>query len=216
MAWLGADPGGANAFGVALLYPDGKFESAVVSCADDAMKWLCRKAVTILAAGIDAPLWWSSGPSGDRAADQYLRTTFKISGGTVQAANSLRGAVLVQGAMLALALRQRSPELPITEAHPKALLKAKALWPKSSKSGPLWEEIRSGFKLKGPILDDEGQHKRDALLAAVAAREGSTGQWTRDLALCRDCERSSGEQDPAAVPWGPVHYWWPEAVTRRK
>jgi hypothetical protein len=211
MAWFGADPGGENAFGVALLHPDGSFESVVVSCADDAMKWLCRKAVTILAAGIDAPLWWSSGNSGDRAADQYLREQHNISGSTVQAANSLRGAVLIQGALLAMGLRKQSPNLPITEAHPKALLKA--LWPDLSKSGPPWEKIAKRFQLEGSEPDDdERKDKRDALLAVVAAREGSTGQWTRDLALC---ERLTGEQRPADVPWGPVHYWWPETVTKR-
>ncbi len=210
MAWFGADPGGANAFGVALLRADGTFESEVVSCADDAIKWLCRKAVTVLAAGIDAPLWWSSGNSGDRAADQYLRQQFKISGGTVQAANSLRGAVLIQGALLAMALRREWPELRITEAHPKALLKA--LWPNQSKSDRRWEKIAKRFRLEGPEPDDDERNdKRDALLAAVAAREGSTGAWPQDLALC---ERLKGEQDPADVPWRPVHYWWPEVVTK--
>jgi len=215
MAWFGADPGGAEAFGVALLRPDGTFESAVVSCADDATKWLSRKAVTILAAGIDAPLWWSSGNSGDRAADRYLRKRFKLSGGAVQAANSLRGAVLIQGALLAMWLRRQSPKLPITEAHPKALLKA--LWPDLSKSGPPWEKIAKCFQLEGPEPDDdERKDKRDALLAAVAAREGSAGLWKCDLALCERPKEEQDPQDPDAVPWGPVHYWWPEIVTKHE
>jgi hypothetical protein len=154
-------------------------------------------------------LWWSSGNSGDRAADRYLRNKFGISGGTVQAANSLRGALLIQGALLAMALRRQSPKLPITEAHPKALLKA--LWPDLSKSDRPWERIAKRFRLEGPEPDDdERKDRRDAILAAIAAREGTTGQWTRDLALC---ERLTGEQHPADVPWGPVHYWWPEVVT---
>ena len=215
MAWFGADPGGANAFGVALLGPDGSFESAVVSCADDATKWLSRKAVTILAAGIDAPLWWSSGNSGDRAADQFLREQFNLSGGTVQAANSLRGAVLIQGALLAMGLRRQSPNLAITEAHPKALLKA--LWPDLSKSERPWEKIAKRFRLEGPEPDDdERKDKRDALLAAVAAREGSAGLWKCDLALCERPKEEQDPQDPDAVPWGPVHYWWPEIVTKHE
>ncbi len=40
MAWFGADPGGMDKFGVALLDPDGSFESAVVSCAEEAIEWL--------------------------------------------------------------------------------------------------------------------------------------------------------------------------------
>ncbi|MGD1017596.1 MAG: DUF429 domain-containing protein [Roseiarcus sp.] len=209
MAWFGADPGGAEAFGVALLRPDGKFEGAVVSCADGAFKWLEERTDSVDAAGIDAPLWWSSGANGERQADQRLRAILtsvnaKHVGGTVQSANSLRGAVLIQGAMLATRLRDKFPKLPLTEAHPKALLKA--LWPDLSKSGPPWEKIAKRFQLEGPEPDDdERKDKRDALLAAVAAREGYQRKWSCNLAT----ERSHSEQDPASVPWGPVSYWWP-------
>jgi predicted nuclease with RNAse H fold len=217
MAWFGADPGGAEAFGVALLHSGGSFECAVVSCADEAVEWLEKMPAPVEAAGVDAPLWWSSAASGERNADRYLRNRLKSAGakdvgGTVQSTNSLRGAVLIQGALLATALRRRWPELPITEAHPKALLKAQ--WPDASKNGPPWEKIAERFRLDGrEPSDDERKDERDALLAAVAAREGSTGQWTRDLALC---ERLRGEQDPDAVPWRPVHYWWPEVVAKHE
>jgi len=212
MAWFGADPGGANAFGVALLGPDGSFESAVVSCADGAFKWLEERTDSIEAAGIDAPLWWSSGESGDRHADRAIREKLrrvnaKDIGGTVQSANSLRGAVLIQGAMLAARLRDKFPKLPLTEAHPKALLKA--LWPDLSKSGPPWEKIAKHFQLEGSEPDDDDRKdKRDALLAAVAAREGAAGGWKCDLAK----KRCAFEQDPDRVPWGPVSYWWPEEL----
>ena len=147
MAWFGADPGGANAFGVALLRSDGSFESAVVSCADEAIDWLRKAPAEIEAAGIDAPMWWSSGKSGDREADRCIRKMFGKSSATVQTANSLRGAVLVQGVLLAMRLRAGSPELPITEAHPKALLKA--LWPQRSTSAALRSEIAARFGLDG-------------------------------------------------------------------
>jgi hypothetical protein len=212
MAWFGADPGGANAFGVALLHSDGSFESAVVSCADEAIDRLRKSGASIEGAGIDAPLWWSSRANGERRADHRLRAALtKLGaehvGGTVQSANSLRGAALIQGAMLATRLRDRFPKLPLTEAHPKALLKA--LWPDLSKSGPPWEKIAKRFQLEGSAPDDdERKDKRDALLAAVAAREGAPGPWKCDLAK----KRFSSEQDPDRVPWGPVSYWWPEEL----
>jgi len=192
MTWFGADPGGANAFGVALLRANGSFESGVVSCADGAMKWLYERAETILAAGIDAPLWWSSGKNGERNADLSVRGRLhevgaKEVGGTVQSPNSLRGAVLIQGVLLATALRRQWRELPITEAHPKALLKE--MWPQALKGASLWDEIARCYGLGGAQLDSE--HERDALLAAVAAREGYQRKWTRDLAR----ERSQSEQD---------------------
>ncbi len=201
MAWFGADPGGANAFGVALLRPDGTFESATLSSTDEAIGWLTTRSVMIDAAGIDAPLWWSSGLGGVRKADQYLRGRLheagaKDVGGTVQSANSLRGAVLIQGVLLATALRRQWRELPITEAHPKALLKA--IWPQAPKGVSLWEEIARSYGLLGVPQESRHEHERDALLAAVAAREGYQRKWTRDLAR----ERSQSEQDPASLPWG--------------
>jgi predicted nuclease with RNAse H fold len=197
-------PRGAKAFGVAVLRDDGTYETNTVSFADEAAQWLGERGHEVVGAGIDAPLWWSSGDSGDRQADQWLRRHYKISGGTVQPMNSLRGAALVQGVMLAVRLRQRQSHLSITEAHPKALLKA--LWRKASKAGPTWVEVAERFGLQGAVLNDTGgDHERDAVLAAVVAREGSRGVWLRDLAGGRlPCE-----QDPASLAWGPVNYWWP-------
>ena len=200
-AWFGADPGGANAFGVALLHDDATFDTHVVSCADEAVEWLIERKADISAAAIDAPLWWSSGKGGDRMADCYLRKTYKISAGTVQAMNSLRGAALVQGVMLAIRLRERLPPLSITEAHPKALLKALKI--DTATSDQTWRDLVNLFGLRGDEPNTE--HERDAVLAAVAAREGSADRCVRDLAR----DQLSSEQDPATVPWGPVHYWWP-------
>jgi hypothetical protein len=201
MTWFGADPGGADAFGVALLRESGLFDAEIVSCADDAVGWLRDRQVALTAAGIDAPLWWSSAAGGDRRADQTLR---KTRARPIQQANSLRGAALVQGVMLAIRLREYSLAPQITEAHPKALLRALSL--AGGDDDEQWRKIAEKFGLVGEMPEEDNDHKRDALLAAIAAREGSTGVWTRDLA--RDC--SSSEQDPARVPWGPVSYWWPD------
>lgn len=201
MVWFGADPGGAKAFGLALLHPDGSFECATVSNAHEAIEWLGKSPVAIEAAGIDSPLWWSSGASGDRGADVWLRNRYKNLGGTVQSPNSLRGAVLVQGVMLASSLRRSFPRILLTESHPKALLKAWGINPKEVDASSRW--LRESFRLADGRV--HGDHERDALVAAVAAREGSTGRWKCDLAR----NRSPREQDPTAVPWGPVAYWWP-------
>lgn len=189
--WFGADPGGSKAFGVAVLHDDGTFDTAVVSSADEALAWFDGEPAGV---GIDAPLWWSSGKSSDRQADRFIRTTHRIHPGTVQTANSLKGAVLVQGVMLAYRLRQRFPNVPITEAHPKALLKAEGL--------STWEAAAAAYRLVGLPASE---HERDALLGAVAAREGVEGRWQIDLAA----RRLPSEQNPRSVPHGPVHYFWP-------
>lgn len=118
----------------------------------------------VVAIGIDAPLYWPI--SGSRAADVSVRAAIKAVGaphaaGTVQDVNSLRGACLVQGMLAALALRAKFPEVPITEAHPKALR-----W--------LLPDVAA--------ITAFSEHEHDALLAAIGAwgATHSQGGW-RDL-----------------------------------
>jgi hypothetical protein len=201
MIWFGADPGGVDAFGVALLRDDGTFDTETLSCAEDAVRWLRDRQVAVTAAGIDAPLWWSSEKGSDRRADRTLHETRAR---PIQKANSLRGAALVQGVILAIRLREHSLARQITEVHPKALLRTLSL--SGGDKDEQWRKMAGKFGLTDERPEEDEDHKRDALLAAIAAREGSTGVWTRDLAL----DRSSYEQDPASLPWGPVSYWWPD------
>ena len=59
-------------------------------------------------------------------------------------------------------------------------------------------------------LDHEvnNEHERDALIAAISAREGFEDRWEYDLSLDRD----DGEQDPVTYWIGPVHYFWPKGI----
>jgi predicted nuclease with RNAse H fold len=191
--WYGADPGGKNKLGVAALSPDGRFKTWCVCSVDEATV-LISSPVSL---GIDCPMWWSSGAGGGRKVDSWLRKTYNIHPGTVQSANSLRGAVLVQGIMLAIRVREKYPGLPITETHPKALLCALKL------RGKPWSQIAEIFGLVGPEPEDE--HRRDALLSAVVAREGEKGRW-RDISLA---ERGHDELDPKQLSFGRIEYWWP-------
>jgi predicted nuclease with RNAse H fold len=191
LAWYGCDPGGDNKFGVAALSPDGRFETWCVPSVDEAVAHISQP----VSLGIDCPMWWSSGAGGGRKVDSWLRKAHNIRSGTVQSVNSLRGAVLVQGIMLAIRVREKHPGLPITETHPKALLLAL--------KNPPWSQLTMTFDLVGDEPADE--HRRDALLSAVAAREGEQGRW-RDLSLA---ERGRDELDPKQLSFGPVEYWWP-------
>ncbi|MES1976707.1 MAG: hypothetical protein V4451_01640 [Pseudomonadota bacterium] len=194
--WVGADPGGKLNFGVAILRHTGVVESKCLDSADEAIAYVLKNVARCPAGvGVDAPLWWSSGISGDRHADQWLRRRYGLSGGEVQAANSLRGAALTQGAMFVHRLRSIYPSVPITETHPKAILKAIF--------NDDWLVFTSKFQIDTPPVNE---HCRDALIGAVAARESSQGRWTHDLALTR----LPSEQDPLSYWLAPVHYYWPE------
>ena len=93
--------------------------------------------------------------------------------------------------MLAFRIREEFPGTKITESHPKALLKV-----------PVFTEKFATF------VDRKNEHERDALIAAVCAREGFKERWTTDLAE----RRYDSEQDPKCYWLAPMYYFWPEAV----
>jgi predicted nuclease with RNAse H fold len=95
--------------------------------------------------------------------------------------------------MFVCRLREKFPGVPVTEAHPKAVAKALDGWG----SAKLEALGSSGMY---------GEHERDAILAAIAAREGFEGRWKRDLSLLR----LPSEQDPKTFWLGPVCCFWPE------
>jgi hypothetical protein len=97
--------------------------------------------------------------------------------------------------MFVARMREHYPAIPITESHPKALLKACC-------SG-IWNSFAERFRIR---CEAAGEHGRDAVIGAVAAREGFTGRWPNDLSEYR----LAGEQDPKSYWLAPVSYYWPE------
>lgn len=193
--WVGADPGGAKKFGICVLDFEGFAQTSLVDHADQAVEFVADIVNEMPSGlGVDSPLWWSSGRSSDRMADQWLRLEYGLSGGQVQAANSLRGAALVQGPIFVQRMRDRHSDVPVTETHPKALLRALNI------------EGAAFFSRYHVTCHPRSEHERDAIVSAVAAREGFEGRWLRDLSL----NRLPSEQDPSRYWLAPVHYFWPE------
>ena len=194
-SWIGADPGGKNAFGLALVDEAGQVRCATVSSVDEAVRKIVEETKP-LGVGIDAPMWWSASAGGGRKVDARLRKRYGIRSGTVQSGNSLRGAALIGGMLLASRIREEFPATRITESHPKALLIATNL----SETG-----FAERFGISGAWRNE---HERDAAIAAVCAREGFEGRWHTDLAN----ERDNLEQDPNKYWLAPVSYFWPESA----
>ncbi len=205
---LGFDPGGANRFGwsVCSAGADHLQQPLKTGLADDAWDALIRvkKAFRdfdlpenpqVLAAGIDAPLFW--GRRRNRRVDDVLRQALKKNkfptpGGTVQQVNSLRGACLVQGVLLAKYLREWDPQLPFTEAHPKALqhLLLHSGQPEMTTLARLTEGL------------EDREHQRDATLSAIAA-------WAMYKEL-RGWENLYDRECCPVQPFDtPVAYWMP-------
>ena len=160
--------------------------------------WVAELNVDLLGVGVDAPLWWSSGESGARHVDRWLRGRYPKARNSVMLINSIFGGVLIQGFLFAAELRQRFPDLPVTEAHPKLLMHAR-------KQGFEALARDSGLMVGPNLVHESNDDRRDAVVAALAAREGFSGSWTHDLA---DLRPLCGEQAAPDRALSPVNYWW--------
>jgi len=195
--WIGADPGGKDNFGLAFLGDESSdIDCATVSSVDEAVEKILSIDKNPIGLGIDAPMWWCGKEGGGRKVDQRLRDAYRISSGTVQSVNSLRGAALVGGALLAFQVRGLCPN--ITESHPKAFLKA------------FYSDNWDGFATRYEIPDGcwRNEHERDAIIAGVCAREGFKCRWKADLSEDRYCT----EQNPKSYWLSPIYYFWPEQI----
>lgn len=191
--YLGFDPGGFLAFGWCILEISGdgtclNLLSGTCSTTSEALAAVDSRSKAIPAAiGVNAPMYWS--PDGDRKADQIVRGMVLSKGGlssTVAAVNSLSGACLAQGIMLAALAHHRWPEPGITEAHPKALLHIH----------PGATDFLSGHEFKN-------DHEQHAALAAYTA-------WNRAKGTPGWCDLRAMETsifDPISGP--PPGYWFP-------
>lgn len=187
----GFDPGGkskGNKFGwcVASLRPWRVIGKGAASCADDAF---CRASRIVgencgnlVAAGVDAPLVWAR-DGGMREADKHVQEW-----GTAQAVNSIWGACLAQGFLLAKILETKHPECLITETNPKPLLE----WLKRH------SEVPDGVVERG-----DSEDVRDAVISAWAAAQVVGGHKGVNL-YDRESESKIYRVSPRAV------YWWPE------
>lgn len=192
----GFDPGGKGKFGWCIARPSpwGIIKAGVADHAVDAFckvkKAVVEQSGKLVAAGIDAPLYWPyTGQS--RESDKYIRQQIDSKGaeGTVLAVNSLRGACLAQGIMIAEIIEKEysSPACHITETHPKALL---AVCP----------------ELKELVIGDENEHERDAIISAWAAAQSISNNG-RNLYCC---------ENKAAIYRNFLKetcYWWPAENT---
>lgn len=214
--YVGFDPGGEGRFGWAMCSPEGeRLRILHTGNADHAQNALLAvqsrlpSQITITGAGIDAPLFWVS--DGRRYSDHLVRNAIKklgskSPGGTVQQLNSLRGACLVQGPLIAKLLVDEFPSISITETHPKALLFLLGLANKQNPPNNIGVENLSKY-----VHADAGQyseHQRDSVLGAVAswASLKKQSEW-RNLAQAEKGLLVPFNYEPA--------YWMPWDLVRQ-
>jgi predicted nuclease with RNAse H fold len=209
---LGFDPGGKKGFGWCIFEDSDEVLSnvpvtGISNCAAEAIERVQTTLSdkfsnqTVRAAGIDAPLFWIA--DGDRKADLTVRKQIghwcSSPGGTVQHVNSLRGACLVQGVMMARLLRgvKSWSSLPITEAHPKAFILTR--YYSQNKLGQYFNKIKN-------------EHARDAAIAGyfawIMVHPKMHSGWGD---LLREDKLNSTFFSPID---GSINYWFPNDAVR--
>lgn len=211
--YLGYDPGGGGAHGVAAI--DARQAAcATVPTAEDALDWFrerCRDQEP-KALGVDTLTLWSTGPAGWRPADRALRTAYPGVATSVTAPNSLYGAMLINGIAVALALRNAFERLRITETHPKVLYftLTQSVYDFVQRRDQMVQKLVDWVALGPCHVGDD--HAWDALASAFAARQWDTGEWPNDL---HQLPCNAGETlIPAHGSEG--HYAWPEAAPQER
>jgi hypothetical protein len=208
---LGFDPGGERNFGWAVcidsadglhVVDTGRADHAkgAIHCALKAIP----KGKIVAGAGIDAPMFWVF--DGSREADRHIRAVIGRLGapspvGTVQHFNSLRGACVIQGLLVLKLLRQLYPNLPVTEAHPKALLWFMDIARKDFR--PAMVKLNDIKEIDVTRADIRSEDERDAVLGAFTAQAmvRSKSGWEDLLKF---------ERAPVLAEKPPISYWMPE------
>jgi hypothetical protein len=209
---LGFDPGGKGAFGWAVCTDlDDGLNVIATGLADHAKGAIDNslnafpKGGLVVGATIDAPMFWVT--DGGREADRLVRKAIKhlgaeSPGGTVQHFNSLRGACVIQGLLILKLLRREYPDIPITEAHPRALLWLMGIAPRGQEPKNITPRNIEEIVMPGTIFGSEDE--RDAILAAFAAQMmiRRKSDWV-DLLKCERKERILAGEPP-------IEYWMPK------
>ena len=207
MRYIGFDPGGAGAFGWCVIHGNGlPFNVTARGFADNAQEAVDASMTVLagekpLAAGIDAPLFWRT--DGDRQVDADLRRRVVQRGGsgsTVNHVNSLRGACLVQGILVAMLLRQKYHNLPLTESHPKAML---WLLSPANVAQPVGQIALADLaQYFDGNVNGASDHERDAALGALSA-------WAMHKNLDNWQDLYPQELNSISPLDAPLGYWMP-------
>lgn len=121
---VGYDPGGNGTQGVANISISGsqctKIEVCTLDTAEDVISWI-DEVEDLIGLGVDTLACWSTGPSGWRAADLWLRKRYTEIQQSVVSPNGLYGSMGLNGMAVLVSIREKRIDLPISETHPKVL-----------------------------------------------------------------------------------------------
>lgn len=160
---------------------------------------------TPLGLGIDTLTCWSTGPCGWRPADRWLRQRYREVWNSVQAPNSLRGAMSVSGMASLIAVRQAFPDIFVTETHPKVLYYSH-FNQRYDYSGPNVAVMNTRLsRLLTVDVTPRNEHEWDSAISILAVIRRLHGAWQRDLHALR-----TNSNERLVQPCGKTAYVWPD------
>ena len=203
---VGYDPGGNVKHGVAELIVDNgrpvQLSFATVRNAHAALDWFTIGEIP-LAAGIDTLTILSTGDSGWRPADLWLRGKYPQVQNSVVNPNYLQGAMSLNGLAMISSLRGVSKSVLISETHPKVLYYCLS----GNQHNFQLNKVAMNEHLTqwiGLTVNTTNDHEWDATVSCFAVLEGMSRRWTTDL---HQLPTVAGEELVQIA--GPSHFFWP-------
>lgn len=203
---VGYDPGGNKRHGVALLLMNNEIidgiETKTFNTAAEVIRFFkdCKQLIGL---GVDTLTCWSTGQSGWRPADRWLREEYKNVRNSVVSPNGLYCSMALNGMIVLLSVRDKNRDIFITETHPKVLYyhltKQKYNYDKNGKMDR-WLSDHLGQPLKTANEDEW-----DAAFSAYAAFQSLTRAWERDLH-----QLPTNNNESIVYPCGITFFFWPE------
>ena len=203
---IGYDPGGDDKHGFACAhYQDGSIQIldlATHRTLEDVLQH--ASAINdLIAIGIDTLTLLSTGSSGWRPADRWLRSMYPAIIHSIASPNSLFGSMGLNGMAFLKVVKGGRAGIAVSETHPKVLF-----YELFSSKYDYKSNGREMDKALSTLLNTEvvtkNDHEWDAAMSVYAVFMGITGQWTRDLHAL-----SVQENERLIRLVGDSNYWWP-------
>jgi len=204
---IGYDPGGNKHHGLTKLVLDnGSIQEWTTETLDNAEQVIkiAQEQRSLVAVGVDTLTCWSTGKSGWRPADRWLRQKYREVQNSIVTPNFLCGSMSLNGMALLVSLRNQRPELFITETHPKVLLwfLEREKYDYENKKNLMDKTL---MKNLGVRISPANNHEWDSAISAFAALQSVKGIWKHDLH-----EMPMAGEEKLVSPCGATHYFWPE------
>ena len=204
---IGYDPGGNSNHGVAFFsYDNGNligYDIYTLTTANEVIEQ-SKNYNNIIAIGIDTLSCWSTGLSGWRPADRWLKDKYQDITNSIASANSLFGSMGINGMSVLISMRENNPDIKITETHPKVLYYALSNEKYDYETNHIDMDSLLSDLLKTKITTNN-DHEWDAALSVYAAINGILGFWELDLH-----ELNLTQNEKLIIPCGKTNYWWPQ------